>query len=615
MQILVHTPSIFLHSLKPQKPHLSVKYIFVFFLYLIPAVCFTQDFYQQLYEAESKTRTSDLQAAFHLYEQASTLGTLSPESLYNLSCLYGKAGDSVKAYQYLAKAIEAGFGNSDYIKMEPALQALHSGKDWQKLLAKADRNDEVLLEKMQQKEQAENYPITKLFTPQELQEDLALLWKGMQEAHPGFTWYTSQQTLDSAWRKLVQQCQKPQTVTSFYARLWRTVNLVRDVHSETTLPKAVNQQFLAQPVFFPIPVKFLHHKCYVNLTEGTTYPFHFGDEILSIDGHPTAEIERKLQELVVTDGYTTTGKQRIVNRLFYKLYSIAYAPAGQVVVRYRNAARKMNTATVPLMKKTEVDTVYRFRYPELNDSVAGRYYTAEGVPVLKLNTFSLLNFSSSGMDYYHFLDSAFTDLQTRNAQSLIIDLRQNNGGDEQLLQDLLGYLLEKPWQPYRSAFVKTRNFDFLAYTDDWATGAAERIKIEFQKDSTGVFSRKSDWANFATVKQNRFKGKLVVLIGGLDVSAGSSFPSLLYQNKPETLFVGEETAGGFYGNNSSYYLVLTLPHTRIHYKIPLVQLRLNVAGMPIGRGLQPQYPVQETMSNLKEGNDPALKKAIELARK
>jgi C-terminal processing protease CtpA/Prc len=391
------------------------------------------------------------------------------------------------------------------------------------------------------------------------------------------------------------------------------VNLVKDVHSETTLPKLVNQQFFAQPVFFPVPVKFINHRCYVNVKEGTAYPFKFGDEILSIDHHSAAEIEKKLQELVVADGFTTTGKQRIVNRLFYKLYALAYAPVGQVVVTYRNAAHKQLTATVATLKKSDVDRVYSFRYPELNDSVAGRYYTADGVPVLKLNTFSLVQFSAGGIDYYRFLDSAFTDLQTRNAKSLVIDLRQNNGGDEQLLQDLLGYLLDKPWQPYRSAFVKTSSYDFLPYTDDWATNTADRIKIEFQKDSAGVYTRKSDWADFANVKPNRFGGKLIVLIGGLNVSAGSSFPSLLYQNKPETLFVGEETAGGFYGNNSSYYLIVTLPHTKIHFKIPLVQLRLNVAGMPIGHGLQPQIPVQETMQDLKEGNDPAMKKALQLA--
>jgi hypothetical protein len=126
--------------------------------------------------------------------------------------------------------------------------------------------------------------------------------------------------------------------------------------------------------------------------------------------------------------------------------------------------------------------------------------------------------------------------------------------------------------------------------------------------------RKADWAQFSSVKANRFSGKLIVLIGGLDVSAGSSFPSLLYQNRPNTVFVGEETGGGFYGNNSSYYLTLTLPNTRIHCKIPLVQLRLNVKGMPFGHGLQPQYPIQESMEDLKTGKDPAFAKAMELAR-
>ncbi|HWJ26099.1 MAG TPA: hypothetical protein VNS32_06125, partial [Flavisolibacter sp.] len=71
-----------------------MKYIFVLFLYLVPVLCSAQDFYKLLYEEESKTRTGDLKASLALYNQATAIGTLSPESLYNLSCLYGKADDT-----------------------------------------------------------------------------------------------------------------------------------------------------------------------------------------------------------------------------------------------------------------------------------------------------------------------------------------------------------------------------------------------------------------------------------------------------------------------------------------------------------------------------------------
>lgn len=581
----------------------------------LPLFPLAQDYFHYIYEAESKHRTGALETAISLYNKAQASAPLLPDDAYNLSCIYAQQKDSVHAVSLLTQALNEGYGNADYLQMEPTLANLHSLPIWKQLVQKARENDDRLLERMQQVEKEESYDIHKVFTPEQLKADVALLRKAMEEAHPGMYWYTDRATFDSAWNSLLQQCSRPQSVTSFYYQLWRTVNLVRDVHSETTLPRSVNQQFMATGRFFPVPVKFINHHCYVNLKEGSRYPLHFGDEILSMDGHPVKEIETRLHELILADGYATTGKQRVLNRYFYKHYTLAFQPGERVSVTYKDAYGKIRTASIPTLHKSGVDSVYSLRYLELADSVAGRfYYTPEGLPLLKINTFNADNFSNSKINYYAFLDSAFTTLKNHQDRQLIIDLRQNNGGNEQLLQELLGYLLDKPWQPYISAHVQTREFSFLEHTDNYTTNTADRIKAEFQPDSTGRLVRKPDWAGFSSVKPNRFDGQLAVLIGGLDVSAGSTFPSLLYQNREQAVFVGEETGGGFYGNNSSYYLVLTLPNTKIHCKIPLVQLRLNVKGMPFGHGLQPQYGVQETMSDLKMGNDPALQKAIELLR-
>lgn len=591
------------------------KIFLPFFLTLLPTLLYSQDYYKHIYEAESRARNGKYNEAITEYQKASAVSELKAEDAFNLSCLYSRQKDSVGAIKYLGLAQSRGFGNADWMEALPELAYVRSLSAWKALVAKAREIDQQLSEKIDQKQRSDNYNVSRIFTPGELHEDIALLRKALEEAHPGLYEYTEKKLFDKAWEELLNKTTESQTVLSFYYQLWKTVNLIRDVHSETTLPPLVNQQFLSMGHFFPVPLKFIDHRCYVNLKPGSGLPLQFGDEILAIDGHAVAEIEKKLHELIVADGYSVTGKQRLINRLFYKLYTLAYQPGDSIAIEYRKYGMAgIFNLRMNARNKKAVDAVYALKYPELNDSVAARFYQVEKIPVLKINSFSAQSFSNSKINYYQFLDSVFTRIHRSGTNKLIIDLRQNNGGDEEYLQTLLSYLLDKPWKPYKSAHVVAKDFSFLPFTDDSITHTTDRIKVEFQPDNTGRLVRKDDWAQVAPLQTNRFNGQLVVLIGGLDVSAGSTFPAILYQNRVNTTFVGEETGGGFYRNNSSYYFRVTLPNTKIQFKVPLVQLKMNVAGMPYGHGLIPQYKIQESMADLIDGRDPALDKAMSLLK-
>ncbi len=61
-----------------------------------------------------------------------------PELLYDLACYAALAGDTTAALDYLEKALDAGFGDPDHVRMDPDLRALYGTGRWNSLLERLD---------------------------------------------------------------------------------------------------------------------------------------------------------------------------------------------------------------------------------------------------------------------------------------------------------------------------------------------------------------------------------------------------------------------------------------------------------------------------------------------
>jgi hypothetical protein len=79
-------------------------------------------------------------------------------------------------------------------------------------------------------------------------------------------------------------------------------------------------------------------------------------------------------------------------------------------------------------------------------------------------------------------------------------------------------------------------------------------------------------------------------------------------------FIGEETGGGYYGNNSGVMTRLTLPHSRLQVRIPMYEYWNAVEGYEgKRRGTIPDHAVQMRVADLIQGKDAALEMAMKLA--
>ena len=123
----------------------------------------------------------------------------------------------------------------------------------------------------------------------------------------------------------------------------------------------------------------------------------------------------------------------------------------------------------------------------------------------------------------------------------------------------------------------------------------------------GYFERHT----FQPRKKNHFDGSLYFITGGNSFSATTL---LLHQLRRQSnvMVVGEETGGGAYGNSAWMIPEVTLPHTRIRYRLPLFRLVMDKEALASGRGILPDIEVRATAASIRKGIDVKSEKVREL---
>ena len=177
---------------------------------------------------------------------------------------------------------------------------------------------------------------------------------------------------------------------------------------------------------------------------------------------------------------------------------------------------------------------------------------------------------------------------------MIIDIRDNPGGNTDTVTYLASYLANKPFRLVSSLQEKLNkdNRGWFGYKGD----VGEITTQEW-----------TDWEN-ATSSPNRFDGKSFLLVGPISYSAAIVFATTLQDNQFATL-IGE-TTGGF-ANQSAQGNLFNLPNSQLRAYIT-TRLLIRPNGNKARTHVVPEYIVETTSKNLANERDRAIEKALSL---
>ncbi len=302
-----------------------------------------------------------------------------------------------------------------------------------------------------------------------------------------------------------------------------------------------------------------------------------GAEILSINGASATEIFYRLMQRQVRDGNNQTYPVWIINNYFREYYSYAfgYPAIYNITCKTGGIIKKLTIAALPkdsirfyrLSGKPKIEKEKQGITLKLDDVSTAATLTIKTFDSDDLKDEYSQNFTTTIQDY-------FTQIKEHNVQHLVLDLRDNQGGDPENGITLLSHLLSQPFTMIYEGPV-----------------------------SVGLYKP----------AQDVYTGKLYILINGGSFSCTGMVSSCLQQNNCGT-FIGQETGGNKYILSGDADEII-LPNTKIECQISTVPYILRAQYNNDGHGVMPDYTVAYSIEDIIMGKDKEAEKAKELIRK
>ena len=493
-----------------------------------------------------------------LFHQAAAIAEDSDRSgdEYNEACSLALAGDRAGALDALSRAVDDGWIDAKHTSADSDLAGLRDDPKFTALLAK--QTAATQLEDRRWGNAAFKTTYSEDLSAEDKVAGLSLLWAQAKFGFANF-WHVPDLDWDAAYKSYIPQVLATHSTEDYYKVLTRFYALLKDGHTGVYAPEPIRTHAL------PLKTRLIDGKVLVLGARDPAFDLQGikpGDEIVTIDGLPVQTyVEQNVRPYV-----TASSPQDLDMRIYS--YSLLTGHPGQVVhigVVTPSGTRTEHAFTVPAAFKSDVPA---FEYRPLPGHVA---YVA-------------LNEFGDDQDQVEW-DKHWAELS--KARAIILDLRNNGGGDDGIGAHVLATLIDKP-----VAAPKQESPQWVATYRAWGNA---QTWVHFHDGSLPPDAA------------HHFAGKVIMLTGPATFSAAED-AAVLFATSGRGTIVGEATGG-----SSGQPLLFALPgggQARVCTKHD----RFPDGREFVGVGVTPDVKVSPTRDAIVHGTDPVLEKAEALAR-
>lgn len=511
-------------------------------------------------QAEAAYLEKQYARAAELFVGALDAGFDLPEIAYSAASCYALAGDKGKAFAYLDRLVAMSYTNPDPVKNDPDLLSLHDDPRWQKVLSGLEKN-----QRQYQAEQAALWDSPSLASPfkPELTEDerIAGLSKFWSEIKYNFVF--PERLVEVEWDRLyVDYLPKVRAAKSsyeYYRILEELCAKLKDSHTNVYAPaellgsaglhtRLIDGKVMVLEVWDP------------ELRSQGIAP---GMELAAINGEPV----RQYAEREVAPYQSASGRQDLEVRTF-EYYLLAGRRDESLQLTLQTAEGHRITRTIRL-KTYKVLSAFLPKTPGFEFRVL-----PGNIGYVALNSFE----DDSTADQFI---AAFDKIAQTDA--LILDVRNNGGGNSSVGLRILSTLIDKP-----------------AWMTNWQTRDYRPIDRAWGRP-IGMLSVPS--FDVTPDDKHHYAKPVIVLSSPRTFSATEDF-LVAFDESGRGTIMGEPSAGST-GQPLSFKLpgggsgrVLTRRDTYADGRVFL------------GVGVQPQKVVVPTLRDYRAGKDTVLEAAL-----
>lgn len=425
---------------------------------------------------------------------------------------------------------------------------------------------------------SKNYSPAKNYPKQTLQADFLILKSILEEKHPSLYWYTSKDSMDYFFSKYYYAIPDSMTEQQFtWHILAPLVDKIHCGHTSVGMSKAYikwaeYKKFPAFPLFMKVWNDTMAVTGNMNKKDSV---FKRGTLITAINGDSNHDMIKKMFDYLPEDGHANninyirlSANFPYYHRNIYgisKKYSVNYIDSMgnekndslSVYISPKDSIRKDSLTKIE--KRNMPKEKKRLRYRSLEIDSSGK------MAIMTLNTFT-------NGQLRCFFKKSFKKLRKENINNLVIDIRSNGGGRVALSTLLSRYISRTSFKAGDSLFSKVRSLG--PYTKYVKGGLLTNIELFFiaHKKQDGFFHIKNMEKKLYKPKtNNHYNGSVYILTNGTTFSASSLFCNTV-KGQPGITLVGEETGGGWYGNNGILIPDIILPNTKTRVRLPLFRI-------------------------------------------
>lgn len=479
-------------------------------------------------------------------------------------------------------------------------------------------------------------------TVEKLQHDIDYVERKLYKLHPSLDLYITKEQLSFKFDSIRNVVNKPMTSKEFYFVISPVIASVHQGHmSMIPMTKRYSRKELkrlkkaGEGPLSQFKYDWENGKLYVIKNNSKFSDIQLGTEIVAIKNIKPQDLYNKYRQSITSDGYNTTFPRKWFLRRFPVLLSdeIESNDSLRFEFKYKDSvffkminrkkpqkkerlasgkdtlSKSVRKANAKLERKKKKIFGYDTKTKEYSKSLQF-LGNDKSVAYLKINDFTDGNFRKA----YKIL---FDSIKKRESATLVIDLRDNPGGRMNEIMNLYSYLTNQD-------FILTQPAIVTSKTSMWQAGIFSNIPVityplagvaypfymgftyfKVKKKDDGTYYNTINSSKLQKPNPNNFGGKIYVLINGGSFSASCILSTALKANKDIT-FVGEETGGDFNGTVAGFMPVLTLPNSKIKWRLGLLDIRPVNQTNVIGHGIYPDKEIVKTINDIITNKDPEL---------
>ena len=430
-----------------------------------------------------------------------------------------------------------------------------------------------------------NYCQDQRFSKKEILEDLDFLKDLLENSHYNLYAYTSKEEFDTNFELVEASITKgPITLKEAVGIFQKVISKANTGHAEIDFPAISYIAFAQQGgKIFPLEIALEDNKAYVRKNYSDNPDLKIGSEIIEINDKKIEDILKLIYPHISAERlYLKNAKIEFWS--FPRLYWQIFGEEEQfsISVKENNQTKKHTIKSVSALKDYE----YK-RKDILSSNREVKFYGENAY----LNPG---NFSGDEIGYRKFIDSAFSVINEKATKNLIVDLRNNAGGDNSFSDYLISFFADKPFQWNSRFSLKTSTYlkENTRNRKDTSDAYSQKI-LKHQNGEIFPYHFKKTQPQES---EKRFKGNVFTLINRQTYSQAALAASVIQDYQFGTL-AGEET-GDFPSLYASIFTV-ELPNTRIPVKIPKgYMVRINESEKP--EGVIPKISINDHLLDAKD---------------